>query len=278
MAPRQSTFTLVPNPLGIQGLMSRPTNGPQSKPPMTSKQAQKLYREANRGPRLSKAEQRRIELAEQDRIRRELDKEKQANKARVLREKKKAKEQLALEEKKRRGLPLVKVRPSQDTISRFVRGNGAGKKRDSAGAKIDLPVVEEEEGDPKDDRSSTDDEMKENIAPKEVEDAKDCKRRRLDCGVGGDNPSTERQARAGGAEMPAKTRQPIGNIVIAKTHQSGNHNFKDNSEMVGTLLRQSDFLGRGVLMREYRTRKTIGPDRLNRNLRWRPVLELPPTK
>ncbi|AEO69714.1 uncharacterized protein THITE_2120409 [Thermothielavioides terrestris NRRL 8126] len=148
MAPsRQHTFTLVPNPLGVQGLMSRPASGPESKPPMTSKQAQKLYRQATRGPRLSKAEQRRIEREEQERIRRELAKDKQAAKARALREKKKAKEQQVLEEKRRRGLPLVDVRPSQDTISRFVRGNGAGKKRDATGTKVDLPTVEEEPDD-----------------------------------------------------------------------------------------------------------------------------------
>ena len=152
MAPRQQhTFTLVPNPLGMQGLLSRSAAGaPQGKPPMTSKQAQKLYREANRGPRLSKAEQRRIEREEQERIRRELDKEKQANKARALREKKKAKEQLILDDKKKKGLPLVNVRPSQDTIARFARGNGLGKKRDSVGATVidRLPGVREEaEGD-----------------------------------------------------------------------------------------------------------------------------------
>lgn len=149
MAPRQNTFTLVPNPLGLQGLISRPANGPQSKPPMTSKQAQKLYRQANRQPRMSKAEQRRIDREEQERIRRELDKEKQANKTRILRDKKKAKEQQVLEEKKRKGLPLVDVRPSQDTISRFVRGNGLGKKRDSTGASVHLPPIAEEQ--PRDD-------------------------------------------------------------------------------------------------------------------------------
>ncbi|KAL2158153.1 hypothetical protein VTH06DRAFT_4721 [Thermothelomyces fergusii] len=144
MAPRQHTFTLVPNPLGMQGLMSRPTKGPQCKPPMTSKQAQKLYREATRVPRLSKVEQRRLEREEQERIRRELAHEKQLNRARVLRERKKAKEQQALEERRRKGLPLVDVRPSQDTIARFVRGNGAGKKRDAAGERVDIPAVQAE--------------------------------------------------------------------------------------------------------------------------------------
>ncbi|KAJ4287043.1 hypothetical protein N0V88_007808 [Collariella sp. IMI 366227] len=142
--PRQKTFMLVPNPVGIQGLIDRAGHGVESKPPMTSKQAKKLYQQANRGPRLSKAEQRRLEREEQDRIRQEFEKEKQANKARILREKKKAKEQQVIDEKKKRGLPLVTVRPSQDTIARFVRGNGAGKKRDSAGVTVELPAVTEE--------------------------------------------------------------------------------------------------------------------------------------
>jgi hypothetical protein len=112
---------------------------------MTSKQAQKLYRESTRGPRLSKAEQRRLEREEQDRIRRELDKEMAANRARALREKKKDKERLAMEEKRKKGLPLVSARSSQDTIARFVRGNGMGKKRDAVGEKVgDLPAVREE--------------------------------------------------------------------------------------------------------------------------------------
>ncbi|KAK3897447.1 hypothetical protein C8A05DRAFT_19795 [Staphylotrichum tortipilum] len=175
MAPRQQhTFTLVPNPLGMQGLMSRPpANAPQSKPPMTSKQAQKLYREANRAPRVSKAEQRRLDREEQDRIRRELDKEKQANKARILREKKKVKEQQVLDEKRRKGLPLVAVHPSQDTIARFVRGNGAGKKRDAEGVKVAMQPVEEKA---EDSRSTTKDEV---IAPEKTASPREVKRRRL---------------------------------------------------------------------------------------------------
>ncbi|KAK0646860.1 hypothetical protein B0T16DRAFT_414397 [Cercophora newfieldiana] len=132
MAPRQQKFTVVPDALGMQGLMSRPATGVSSKPPMTSKQAQKLYRESTRGPRLSKAEQRRLELQEQERIRKELEKDKQAAKARAAREKKKTKEQQAMEQKKKQGLPLVSVRPSQDTISRFLRRDtGKGAKRTS---------------------------------------------------------------------------------------------------------------------------------------------------
>ena len=148
MAPRQqSTFTVVPNPLGMQGLLSRPTGtGPQSKPPMTSKQAQQLHRKATKGPRLSKAELRRIELEEQARIRKEIEKEKQSFKARAAREKKKAKEQQVQENKRKKGLPLVDVRPSQDTIARFVRkSTPLDKKRDSVAAQLET-VREEEDG------------------------------------------------------------------------------------------------------------------------------------
>ncbi|KAK3313589.1 hypothetical protein B0H66DRAFT_566566 [Apodospora peruviana] len=160
MAPRQNTFTVVPNPLGMQGLMSRP----ESKPPMTSKQAQKLYRQQTRQPRLSKAEQRRIEREEQERIRKELDKDKQAAKARAAREQKKAKEQQALHEKRRKGLPLVDVRPSQDTIARFVRGNGTNKKRDNAGDKIQHLNALAEESDGRDGAPTGDASDKENTS------------------------------------------------------------------------------------------------------------------
>ncbi|KAK1751422.1 hypothetical protein QBC47DRAFT_287045, partial [Echria macrotheca] len=145
MAPRQNTFTVVPNPLGVQGLISREDVGVASKPPMTSKQAQKLYRQATKQPRLSKAEQRRIEREEQERIRKDLEKDKQAAKARAAREKKKAKEQKALDDRRKKGMPLVDVHPSQDTISRFVRGNGLAKKRDSTGAPVHLETVHEDD-------------------------------------------------------------------------------------------------------------------------------------
>jgi hypothetical protein len=100
---------------------------------------------------VSKAELRRQERAEQERIRRELEKEKAASKAKALREKKRAKEQAEREEKKKKGLPLVNVRPSQDTIARFVRGNGLGSKRDCQGRNVSgapvLPIAEESEED-----------------------------------------------------------------------------------------------------------------------------------
>jgi len=127
MPAGQKTFTIVPDAATL-ARMGRDPNAPQSKPPMTSKQAQKLYKQANRGPRLSKAEQRRRDKEEQDRIRneqrqheREQRKEQEAERARAARERKKLKEQQLREEKRKNGLPLVNVRPSQDTISRFVR-------------------------------------------------------------------------------------------------------------------------------------------------------------
>lgn len=148
---RQNTFTLIPNPMGIQGLAARTDLSAPTSRPMTSKQAQKAYRERTRQPRLSKAEQRRLEREEQEKIRRELEKEKQeadkqrqAARARTLRERKKVREQEIMQEKKKKGLPLVDVRPSQDTIARFVRGNGLGNKRDAAGTKVDLPVIDED--------------------------------------------------------------------------------------------------------------------------------------
>ncbi|KAK3334375.1 hypothetical protein B0H65DRAFT_504049 [Neurospora tetraspora] len=133
--PRQNTFTVVPNPLGMQGLISR-DDAPATKPQaMTSKQAKKLYKQATKQPKLSKAEQRRLELEEQERIRKELDKQKSANKARIAREKKKAKELAEIQARKKKGLPLVDVHPSQGTILRFVRVGvvSTATKRDSSG-------------------------------------------------------------------------------------------------------------------------------------------------
>lgn len=118
MAPKQKTFELVPTTVGLQGRGQQ--DAPLSRPPMTTKQAKKAYRKANKGPKLSKAEQRRIELMEQDRIRKEFEKERNQARARTARDRKKAKEDKEKENRKRKGLPLVDVHPSQDTISRFV--------------------------------------------------------------------------------------------------------------------------------------------------------------
>lgn len=153
----QKTFTIIP-PAGPA------TRTPIDNRPMTSKQVRKAYQAANRVPRLSKAERIKQERAEQERIRKEFEKEKAAAKAKLLREKKKAKENAEREEKKKKGLPLVTVRPSQDTIAKFFRGNGLGHKRSCEGEDVGettdttkapaLPTVEElaeEEDDDEDD-------------------------------------------------------------------------------------------------------------------------------
>lgn len=123
MAPVQNKFIIVPNapPSAING------NGgnldSDSLPilrPMTTKQAKKAYQQKNKGARLSKAEQRKQDLFEQDRIRREFEKEKNQARARAARDRKKEKEDKERADKKKKGLPLIEVHPSQDTISRFV--------------------------------------------------------------------------------------------------------------------------------------------------------------
>ncbi|RSL42058.1 hypothetical protein CEP53_012394 [Fusarium sp. AF-6] len=110
---------------------------------MTSKQAQKAYKAANKGPKLTRAEIWKQEKAEQERIRKEFEKEKAAAKAKIAREKKKEKEHAEKAEKRKKGLPLVNVRPSQETISWFVRGNGDGKKRDAKGKDVKADTIEE---------------------------------------------------------------------------------------------------------------------------------------
>lgn len=97
---------------------------------MTSKAAKKAYREANKLPKVSKAEQRRIEAAEIARQKKEYEKEKAAAKAKTARERKLKKE--AEEQAKRKKLGLLEpsrfVRPSQPTIKTFVK-SGTGRKR-----------------------------------------------------------------------------------------------------------------------------------------------------
>lgn len=133
MAPKQKTFELIPDLPGVgmaqqqqQQQQLAAAAAVQSRPPMTTKQAKKLYRQKGKGPKISKAEQRRIDLMEQDRIRKEFEKEKAQARARTARDKKKAKEDKERDEKRRKGLPLVEVHPSQDTISRFISRLGAG--------------------------------------------------------------------------------------------------------------------------------------------------------
>ncbi|ORY63471.1 uncharacterized protein BCR38DRAFT_475403 [Pseudomassariella vexata] len=123
MAPIQKTFSLIPELPSCLGNGNNETAsaGRPSKPPMTSKQAKKLYKAKSTGPKLSKAEQRRQDLMEQDRIRREIEKEKNQERARKARDRRKEKEDKQKAEKKKRGLPLVAVHPSQDTIARFIQ-------------------------------------------------------------------------------------------------------------------------------------------------------------
>ncbi|KAI9896124.1 hypothetical protein N3K66_009024 [Trichothecium roseum] len=136
--PVQQTFTLVPkNPVPNARVTTRP---------MTSKQVKKAHKATNRQPKLSRQEQRRLDLAEQERIRKELDKEKQAARARAARERKKEKELAEREAKRKRGGPLVAPRASQDLISRFMRGVDGSKQREEGGAVVEeMPVLEEAE-------------------------------------------------------------------------------------------------------------------------------------
>ncbi|KAH6679814.1 hypothetical protein B0J14DRAFT_307035 [Halenospora varia] len=119
MAGRQRTFDLVPTTL-IK------SDGP--KRAMTSKQAKKEYLKANKGPRVSKAEQRRQEAEELARQKYEWEKEKAAAKAKAIRDKKTAKAEAERQARKKAGLPEPSkhVRASQGRISHFVR---VGNKR-----------------------------------------------------------------------------------------------------------------------------------------------------
>ncbi|KAH6892400.1 hypothetical protein B0T10DRAFT_559988 [Thelonectria olida] len=129
----QRTFTLIPQHPGRNDA----PDAARFERPMTSKQVQKAYKAANRGPKMTRIERIKHEKAEQERIRKEFEKERAASKARAAREKKKGKALAEREEKRKKGLPLVNVRPSQDTISRFVRGNGTTKKRDAEGEQME---------------------------------------------------------------------------------------------------------------------------------------------
>ncbi|KAI1654608.1 hypothetical protein F4813DRAFT_205984 [Daldinia decipiens] len=156
MAPGQNTFSIVPNALcAINGGLDASETRP-SKRPMTTKQAKKAYQKSNRGPKLSKAEQRRQDLFEQDRIRREFEKEKNQARARAARDKKKEKEEKERAEKKRKGLPLVDVHPSQATIAWFVRGDK--KKKPESKPLINSPITDRHESDDSDSTTLSSDE------------------------------------------------------------------------------------------------------------------------
>ena len=145
--PVQRTFTLIPeSPAARVRANASPAGHSPPLRPMTSRQARQAYKEANRAPRRSRAEIARAERAEQERIRREFEKEKSAARARAARGKRLEKELAEKGRKRREGLPLVSVRPSQDTIARFVRGNGSGRKRDGRGEQVELETEEGETG------------------------------------------------------------------------------------------------------------------------------------
>ncbi|KAJ6783337.1 hypothetical protein PWT90_08688 [Aphanocladium album] len=127
---RQNTFTIVPQVPRFDADTATPAR------PMTSKQVRKAYKASTKTPTMTRAERIKWEREEQERIKKDYEKERTAAKARAAREKKKEKEMQQREEKRRNGLPLVNVRPSQDTIARFVRGNGSMKKRDAEGAVV----------------------------------------------------------------------------------------------------------------------------------------------
>ncbi|KAH8843693.1 hypothetical protein MCOR27_010335 [Pyricularia oryzae] len=142
---KQNTFLVLPNapPNPFTHGAPPPVDSLPGQPIMTSKQARKSYNERTRGQKRSKAEQREWERAEQERIRKELEKEQNATKARAARERKKAKDQAVLEQKKKQGLPLVSVRPSQDTIARFVR---KGNKREREPEQVAPEAKQDDEG------------------------------------------------------------------------------------------------------------------------------------
>ncbi|KAM0342962.1 hypothetical protein ACHAPU_008992 [Fusarium lateritium] len=128
----QRTFTLIPQ---FPGRADSPDKPPLR--PMTSKQVRKEYKAANKGPKLTRAEAWKQEKAEQERIKKEFEREKSAAKAKIARDKKKEKELAEKQAKRKKRLPTVNVRPSQETISWFVRGNGTAKKRDAHGEDVE---------------------------------------------------------------------------------------------------------------------------------------------
>ncbi|CAG7556259.1 unnamed protein product [Fusarium equiseti] len=158
----QRTFTLIPK---FPGRDESPDKPPPR--PMTSKQVRNAYKAANKGPKLTRAEQWKLEKAEQERIKKEFEREKAAAKAKVARDKKKEKELAEKKEKQKKRLPLVNVRPSQETISWFVRGNGSTKKRDAQGKEVEkADATTNEDNDRMDETTSANDHEMEQPATK----------------------------------------------------------------------------------------------------------------
>ncbi|KAK7697100.1 hypothetical protein SLS64_013893 [Diaporthe eres] len=215
MAPKQKTFELIPDLPGLaQAQQQRPADAAtavQSRPPMTTKQAKKLYRQKGKGPKLSKAEQRRIDLMEQDRIRKEFEKDKAQARARTAREKKKAKEDKERDEKRKRGLPLNDVHPSQDTISRFISRLGFGGKNTSH-----LDPVQEADTD-----SATEAESDSDSRNEPCEERKGCHVQDHDRKAQGKENEDPADALGDSAARPAKRRklgQPGKNLLDRMIH------------------------------------------------------------
>ncbi|KAE9380621.1 hypothetical protein N431DRAFT_432904 [Stipitochalara longipes BDJ] len=122
MAGRQRTFELIPTTL-VKSHGNQPAR-------MTSKQVKKAYQQANRGPRISRAEQRRRDAEELEKQKKEYERERTAVKAKAAREKKAAKEHAEKEARRKMGLPEPSrfVRASQPTISKFIRSGNTGKR------------------------------------------------------------------------------------------------------------------------------------------------------
>ncbi|PBP23201.1 hypothetical protein BUE80_DR006084 [Diplocarpon rosae] len=137
----QRTFELIPTTLVKYNGVRRP---------MTSKAAKKAYQQANRGDKVSRAEQRRRDAAELEQQKKEYEKERAAARARAARDKKAAKANAEKEARKKMGLPEPSrfVRASQPTISRFVRSGSTGKRswreEENAGEDADQTMSETE--------------------------------------------------------------------------------------------------------------------------------------
>ncbi|KAG4437653.1 hypothetical protein IFR05_006864 [Cadophora sp. M221] len=121
MTGGQRTFELIPTSLVKSNGQRRP---------MTSKAAKKAYQQANRGPKISRAEQHRRDNAELEQQKKEYEKERAAARAKAAREKKAAKANADKEARRKQGLPEPSkfVHASQPTISRFVRSNSTSKR------------------------------------------------------------------------------------------------------------------------------------------------------
>jgi hypothetical protein len=141
MAGRQQTFELIPTTL---------VKSTGQKPPMTSKAAKKAHQKANQGPRISRAEQRRLQAEELARQKQEDERERNARKAKAARERRAQMEQAQRDARKKMGLPEPNkfVRASQPTISRFVI-NGAKRswqEMHEVAEEPESPIYEQENG------------------------------------------------------------------------------------------------------------------------------------